>query len=64
MKGSLNGAALAHARHLRESIKSDDDYGARVTEAEAERWDRAREGLRSLKSRAGAVDVLLPTHGD
>jgi hypothetical protein len=33
-------AALAHAKHLRECAKGDADYGARVTEADAERGER------------------------
>jgi hypothetical protein len=32
-------AALAHATFLRQSALTGDDYGARATEAEAERWD-------------------------
>jgi hypothetical protein len=33
-------AALAHAKFLRQSAMTGDDYGARATEAEAERWER------------------------
>jgi hypothetical protein len=32
-------AALAHAEFLRQSATTGDDYGARATEAEAERWE-------------------------
>jgi hypothetical protein len=45
-------AALAHAEFLRQSAMTGDDYGARATEAEAERWERlaraAQNELRSL----------------
>jgi hypothetical protein len=37
-------AALAHPKFLRQSANTGDDYGARATEAEAERW----EGLARL----------------
>ena len=33
-------AAPAHAKHLRESAKGDDDYGVRATEVEAQRWEQ------------------------
>jgi hypothetical protein len=45
-------AALAHAKHLRQSAGGDDDYGARAAEKEAERWERmvgaARDELAGL----------------
>ena len=45
-------AAFAHARLLRQRAKAADGYGARATEAEAERWERlastAQDELRVL----------------
>ena len=49
-------AALAHARFLRESANTGDDYGARATEAEAERWEGlARAAQNELRSFVGTV---------
>jgi hypothetical protein len=49
-------AALAHARFLRESANTGDDYGARATEAEAERWEGlARAAQNKLRSFVGTV---------
>jgi hypothetical protein len=33
-------AALAHAKHLRDGANATDDYGARATIEEAQRWER------------------------
>jgi hypothetical protein len=45
-------AALAHARLLRQGANAADGYGARVTEAEADRWEAlaraAQDELRVL----------------
>jgi hypothetical protein len=48
-------AALAHAKHLRESANGADDYGARVTEEGAERWERLA---------SAAQDELSALHRD
>jgi hypothetical protein len=40
-------AALAHAEFLRQSAMTGDDYGARATEAEAERWERLAQAAQS-----------------
>ena len=49
-------AALAHARFLRQSAMTGDDYGARATEAEAERWERlAQAAQNELRSFAGTT---------
>ena len=49
-------AALAHAKFLRESANTGDGRGARVTEAEAERWERlARAAQNELRSFVGTV---------
>ena len=39
-------AALAHAEFLRHSALTGDDYRARATEAEAERWERLAQAAR------------------
>jgi hypothetical protein len=50
-------AALAHAEFLRDSVNTGDDYGAPVTEAEAER----REGLaHAPQSEALALRSVTP----
>jgi hypothetical protein len=49
-------AALAHARFLRESANTGDDYGARASEAEAERWEGlARAAQNKLRSFVGMI---------
>ena len=49
-------AALAHATFLRQSADTGDDYGARATEAEAERWEGlARAAQNELRSFVGTV---------
>ena len=49
-------AALAHATFLRQSADTGDDYGARATDAEAERWERlARAAQNELRSFVGTV---------
>jgi hypothetical protein len=40
--GKVIEAALEHAGYLRECALGDDDYGARATMEEAERWERGR----------------------
>jgi catalase (peroxidase I) len=40
-------AALAHTKSLRQSANTGDDRGARVTEAEAERWERLAHAAQS-----------------
>jgi hypothetical protein len=50
----LIGAALIHAKTLRDGANAADDYGARAIEEEAERWERlaatARAELLNLRS--------------
>ena len=49
-------AALAHAKFLRQNADTDNDYGARATEAEAERWERlAHAAQNELRSFVGTV---------
>ena len=49
-------AALAHAKFLRESANTGDGRGARVTEAEAERWERLAHAVQNeLRSFVGTV---------
>ncbi len=49
-------AALAHAKFLRQSADTGDDYGARATDAEAERWERlGRAAQKELRSFVGTV---------
>jgi hypothetical protein len=49
-------AALAHATFLRQSADTGDDYGARATDTEAERWERlARAAQNELRSFMGTA---------
>ena len=49
-------AALAHAKFLRQSADTGDDYGARATEAEADRWEGlARAAQNELRSFVGTL---------
>ena len=49
-------AALAHAKFLRQNADTDNDYGARATEAEADRWEGlARAAQNELRSFVGTV---------
>jgi hypothetical protein len=49
-------AALAHAKFLRQNADTDNDYGARATKAEAERWERlAHAAQNELRSFVGTV---------
>jgi len=49
-------AALAHAKFLRQNADTDNDYGARATEAEAERWERlAHAAQNELRSFVGTL---------
>ena len=49
-------AALAHAKFLRQNADTDNDYGARATEAEADSWEGlARAAQNELQSFVGTV---------
>ena len=49
-------AALAHAKFLRQSADTDNDYGAHATEAEADRWEGlARAAQNELRAFVGTV---------
>ena len=49
-------AALAHAKFLRQNADTDNDYGARATEAEADRWEGlARTAQNELRSFVGTL---------
>ena len=55
-------AALAHAKHLRDGAYAADDYGARATIAEAERWERLANDAQNEADNLH-LNPCSPTHG-
>jgi hypothetical protein len=54
-------AALAHAKALRDSANTADDYGARATVEEAEHWERLANAAQEELSRLFGRQFHDPT---